>query len=152
MKLIWHIVRKDLARLTVPLGLWIGFVVVTTAWFGAASPPVSAATAESANLLGWWINTMHGSGLAGVFLQATVGALLVAVLVLEDLPMGTVAFWLTRPASGMRLLVAKCAGAALFFAVMPALALSVMWLAFGFTARETGLAKMPQVGVAMGGH
>ncbi len=150
MKLIWHIVRKDLARLTVPLSLWIAFVVVTTAWFGAAGAPVAASTAVAADLLGGWIGTLHGSGLAGVLFQTTVGALLAAVLVLEDLPAGSVAFWLTRPANGLRMVAGKSLGAALFFAVMPALALSVVWLAFGFTPGETAVAAVEYAGWQLG--
>ena len=139
MRLAWHIVRKDLARLTIPLGLWIVFVAGTTAWFGVSRPPTYASTAD---ILSGWVNNLHGFGLAGVMLQATVGALLAAVLVLEDPPVGTTAFWLTRPVSGARLLAAKFAGAGLFFALMPAAALMVVWLGLGFSWRESGLAAL----------
>ena len=143
MRLAWHIVRKDLARLTIPLGLWIAFVAGTTAWFGVSRPPTYASTAD---ILSGWVNNLHGFGLAGVMLQATVGALLAAVQVLEDPPVGTTAFWLTRPVSGARLLAAKFAGAGLFFALMPAAALMVVWLGLGFSWRESGLAALEFVG------
>jgi hypothetical protein len=140
VNLTWRIVRKDQARLAWPLAGWITFAVGTTAWFGMARPPGYASTAD---IYLSWIGRLQGFGLGGgVLLQATVGVLLAAELVIEDPPSGTTAFWLARPISERRMLAAKAIGAGLLFAVGPALVLSPVWLAFGFGWPETLLAAL----------
>lgn len=137
MMLTWQIIQKDLRRLTVPLGLWVLFVGGTTVGFGLYPAPELAGNAAD---IGGWIDGLYGGGIATVLLQSTVGALLIAVLVLEDPPGGTTAFWLTRPMSNTRLLAAKVLGGTLCIAVIPALALALCWLGFGFSLRETAWA------------
>jgi hypothetical protein len=112
VRLTWQIIRKDLTPLS---------------------------SGDGAEILGW-IQGLHGGGIATVLLQSTVAALLAAVMVLEDPPGGTTAFWLTRPMNNGRLLVAKLLGGGLAFAVIPALALALCWLGFGFSLRETAWA------------
>lgn len=130
MRLLWQIIRKDLARLAVPMSLWVLFVVGTTVGFGLWQAPVSSE-------IGNWIEGVNGGGIAMVLLQSTVGTLLAAVLLLEDRPGATTAFWLTRPMSGTRMLVAKISGGVISVAVIPAMALALCWAGFGFSLRET---------------
>lgn len=131
MMLTWQIIRKDLARLILPLSLWVLFVVGTTVGFGLWLAPEG--TGEISN----WIEGVNGGGIAMVLLQSTVGTLLAAVMLLEDRPGGATAFWLTRPMSGTRMLVAKILGGVFGIAVIPAMALALCWVGLGFSLRET---------------
>ena len=137
MNLTWQIVRKDLMRLKVPLSLWLLFVVGMTMGFGLLPAPDDESSRRD---LPGWISGLQGLGMAVAMLQGVVGALLAAVLGLEDPPNGTVAFWPTRPISRARLFGAKLLAGFVGLGLLPTLALIVVWLGFGFTLRETMLA------------
>lgn len=143
MSLTGQIIRKDLARLRVPLGLWVLFVVGTTLGFGLWVAPAGEGDTAQMN---HWIEGMNGAGIATVLMQSTVGALLAAVLLLEDRPGGTTAFWMTRPMSGARVLIAKTLGGVFALGVIPALALVLVWLGLGFSVREAAWAAVEHVG------
>lgn len=143
MSLTGQIIRKDLARLRLPLSLWVLFVVGTTVGFGVWGAPGGDGDAAQIN---HWIEGMNGAGIATVLMQSTVGALLAAVLLLEDRPGGTTAFWMTRPMSGGRMLSAKILGGVFALGLIPALALGVVWLGLGFSVREAFWAAVEHVG------
>lgn len=134
MSLIWHIVRKDLRRLQLPLGLWLVLVLAHTGLLltagGKVEDPANPAAFEA---LRYFANTW------GVIVSA-VGFVLAAWLVMEDSLVVTTAFWPTRPISNARLLAAKALGAFLLFSVGPVLVLAPVWLGCGFSLRELAMA------------
>lgn len=133
MRLIWHIVQKDFRRLWLPLTLWLVLVLAHTALLAMkADPSASAASHEG---LYYFANT------CGVIVAA-VGFILAAWLVMEDSLVDTSAFWVTRPISGARLLAAKALGAFLLLSVLPAMVLTPVWLACGFSFREIWLSAV----------
>ncbi len=126
MSLVWHIVRKDLRRLAVPLALWLVLLVGEAGWL----PKISAAARLD-------LMTFEGLGsfvMVWEVITLVVGFLLAAWLVMEDGLTSTQAFWRTRPIHGARLLAAKTAGALLMFSVLPVLMLVPVWLGLGFSA------------------
>jgi hypothetical protein len=127
MSLTWHIIRKDLRRLWLPLTLWLVLLLAYTAllWVRVGSN----VTRDSFEGLVYFSNTW------GVIVWL-VGAILAAWLVMEDSLVDTQAFWLTRPVSHARLFAAKVIGALLMFSVLPALVLTPVWLWSGFSLRE----------------
>ena len=134
MKLIWHIVKKDLVRMRLPLALWVLLMVakiglgvalragdgVDFTWFGRIELYV--------NLCTW--------------LDALMIYILVAVLIHGDALVGTQAGWKTRPISGARLLGAKLLGTLLIFGMLPVLISVPWWLMCGFGAHEIGEAML----------
>jgi hypothetical protein len=134
MKLVLHIVWKDCRRLRWPLALWlflvalkigIGFSLILTGGFaGLSASRLQDVTTE----------------LAGVASLLTI--VLTAMLVQEDSLVGTTQFWLTRPISRWRLLVAKLAGWVLLL-YLPAVVLSLpWWLTCAFGPREIARAAL----------
>lgn len=119
MKLIWHIVVKDLRRLRLPLALWTLLFLIRIFFClrilngGDVGPN--------------WVMKQVVWAQATMTAMLLVQYLLVAVLVLEDSVVGDRMFWMTRPISGLRLLVAKLSAAALAFVVWPA----VVYLLWG---------------------
>ena len=137
MSLTWHIVRKDLRRMALPVGLWVAFVAVGGVWFRTMH-----LTEESirANELYRWITGMGNYMWWMVAMQVVTSVLLAGQLVLEDSVVGTTAFWQTRPLSRGRLLVAKLIAGGLLLAVAPTLALAPLWLVSGFSFGELTMA------------
>lgn len=138
MKLIWHIVLKDVARLRLWLALWatlyalqvgLGFALV----YG-----------DGGNL-DWpiWLQLVSA---ALVLLQVVTGLIAVCHLVHEDRLIGTDVAWRTRPVSPARLLAAKFLGAGLWFAMLPILIMLPWWLACGFGWPELWRAALAALG------
>lgn len=134
MKLGWHIIRKDLRRMALPVGLWLAFLLATALWFSWLTPDMQG---HAASEIGAWTT------MASIWIRLLVGAqflfgyLLAGSLVLEDAPIGSDGFWMTRPIGAMRLLAAKAGGAGLLFVVGPTAVLVPVWFASGFTLDET---------------
>ncbi len=126
MNLTLHLIRKDLHRLRLAIGLWALFVVgqVVAAQWMLSHPTID---------LNWFTGvSMLYNLLIAIGLFATY--FLVAALVLEDPLMGTDIFWATRPIASGRLLTAKLAVVVLVFGLLPVTIWSVWWLASNFTA------------------
>jgi len=131
MKLILHLVRKDLARLRWWLVAWAG-VLLLPILVGA-----DFITHDPFRTADWNLpNVLHGFEALEVF----VGYLLVLVLIEEDAVVGTRQFWLTRPISGGRLFAAKALGAIVILAGMPILVSLPWWLWCGLDARAIAIA------------
>ncbi len=128
MSLVWHIVRKDIQRLWLPLGLWLALVLAQTL-LAVHSMGLVQVTVSSYEGLSYFVATW------GVIL-GVVGFVLAAWLVMEDNLVSTQAGWRTRPINGARLLAAKSLGALLMFSVLPAAVLTPVWLGCGFSAGE----------------
>jgi len=127
MKLILHIVKKDMLRLRLPLFLWLALVV-------------SQVVVEHLLLAGfrigqWDNNTMQSVKLWLSVMVILVGFLIVAAAVLDDSTVETDAFWMTRPISSYRLFSAKLVFVALFFVLLPVLIWIPWWLHCGYGAR-----------------
>lgn len=102
MKLILHIVRKDLRRLRTWLLLWgVLLVLPILLAVGVAQYGGVAQAWQGMEEISPWF----------VILQVVFGYLLVVLLVQEDPVVGTRQFWATRPVSGGTLLAAKALAA-----------------------------------------
>ena len=128
MKLIWHIIKKDIVRDRWALLLWallfVGQVVI-----GLVAGNYEGADGE------WVTRLQQGSG-GLLWLQIVMGYILVARLVQADALVGTNGFWPTRPISAARLLAAKALGVLLIFGVLPVLLLLPWWLSCALGWRE----------------
>ena len=106
MSLLSHILRKDLARLRLPLAIWstlqlLALIGPDFTW------SLTSLTAEQIRFAIYLC--------AGIQALAWLAAFDFAIrLIHEDSPMRTDAFWRTRPVSGLRLLTAKLSGLLLF--------------------------------------
>jgi len=128
MKMIWHLVKKDL-RAIWPLWLaWLGFIAVRIP------------------LLLYYLNSAGEKALALMSLVCACALLadsllvvsLVRSLVHEDALAGDKSFWVTRPITGVQLLVAKLASSLLVCVVSPLVLLLPTWFWFGFDEVEIG--------------
>ncbi len=134
MNLTWHIIVKDLRRMRFNLAVWVALLVVKIALFQSL---FSTAMADAE-----MFERRHiGLGLFAV-LEGLVAYLLTATLVLEDSPTGSRVFWMTRPLSGGRLLVAKLFGAGLAFVILPVLVALPWWLACGLGGKGIAVAAL----------
>jgi len=120
MKLIGHIIKKDIARDRWALLVW-ALLFIAQVGVGVTLIHVDGNDRD-------WPMELQMASVALVFLQVAMGYILVARLVQADALIGTDMFWLTRPVSAARLLVAKVLGALLIFAVLPVLLLLPWWL------------------------
>jgi hypothetical protein len=128
MKLIWHLVVKDVTRHRWPLLAWLMMLLAPTV-LGLAAQQEAGAELEAV------IRFQQANALLLV-VQFSMGYLLVSSFVQDDELTGTHMFWLARPISGGRLLVAKVIGIGLLFALLPIICLLPWWLYCGFGARE----------------
>jgi hypothetical protein len=131
VKLIWHIARKDLRRMALPVSVWLALILVPTIAVRVAAPGIAGHAGSTIDM--WnaafsiWARLLEG-------VQLVIGCLLVGSLVLEDPLVGTTSFWSTRPIGSMRLLAAKIVAALVLFFVAPIVVLTPVWIAssFGF--------------------
>jgi len=132
MNLTWHIVRKDLGRLRLPLALWIALIAAKLGlgavllWGGIGGIERFGHIAAAGN----WL-------IAG---EVLTGYALVAALMHDDVLTGTTAFWTTRPISGGRMLTAKLIELAIIFGIVPLAVTLPWWLVCGYGGRELLLA------------
>lgn len=141
MKLIWHIVLKDLARLRRWLALWVTLYALQMG-LGFALLYGDGADLD-------WPNWLQLASAALVLLQIVTGLIAVCRLVHEDRLVGTDVGWRTRPASPARLLAAKLVGAGLWFALLPVLVMVPWWLVCGFGWPELWRAALVAFGWQM---
>lgn len=141
MRLIWHIIAKDLHGQRWAVLLW------ATLFLGQAIFGLVVAGADGLDS-GLIDNLKVGNSLL-VALQFLTGYVLVVQFVQADDIAGTRMFWLTRPISATRLLGAKAAVVALVFALLPVLLLLPWWLHCGFTARDIAWSTVELVGWQM---
>ena len=137
MSLTWQIVKKDLRRLMWPLAVWLLFGLMRVVLALRMGRGEDAGEFVG---LGYLANTF-------AVIDAAVGFLLAAWLVMEDSLVSARAFWPTRPISGARLLGAKLLGAVLMFGVLPVLVMMPVWLGCGFSLGETLVAAAKLCGV-----
>lgn len=140
MKLIWHIVRKDVRRLMLPTALWLVFIVGSAVAFRLAPVGTAGDWASWFDIARAWVRLLMA-------MQVVFGFVLGGTLVLEDPLVGDRAFWPTKPISGWRLCAAKVCAALLLFVVAPVVTLLPVWFAFGFDA-GAARAAMAELGTS----
>lgn len=127
MSITWHIFRKDLRRLRIPVGAWVLIMAAKLAFYAAISGVVGQPHLE------WLARMMDAPALVTrSMLEPFVAFVLVASLVFEDPLTGSDPFWVTRPISGLQLLGAKVFGAGLLFVAIPVAINLPWWIACGF--------------------
>jgi hypothetical protein len=135
MILLWHLVKKDLHRLRLPLALFslllFGKIIFYAAIGGLFQAPD----------LGW-LNRLQNVPelLLRALAEPLIVYFLVGWLVFEDSPVEKDAHWITRPISGGRLFAVKMTGAGLMFVVWPLMLNLLWWLACGFDWSEICMA------------
>lgn len=144
MKLIWHVVRKDLRRLAWPAAGWLAFQVAAA--LGVASASWSPETVDATGAADW-MRTLRTVVMLAGWVELSVAVLLAGVLVLEDHAVGSDVFWRTRPIGARRLLGAKLLSAALVLVVAPVAVLVPVWLGAGFSGGELGRAALSTLAV-----
>jgi hypothetical protein len=132
MKLVWHIVWKDVRRLALPLGL---LTLLTLARCAVGWRLIEGGGGDAD-----WFRRWRAVALFLTVIETAATYLFVAVLVGEDSPIGTRALWLTRPISGSRMLAAKVASAVLMFGALPVAVLLPWWTYNGYGLRELAAA------------
>ncbi len=141
MSLTWHIVKKDLRRMAVPVAIWCGLValitiamrtVPMTLGLASSSGPDAPADVAAAS----WISSLETFIGLAIGIQTSTAVILAAFLVQQDPLVGSRAFWQTRPISDRRLFTAKLIAGALLFVIAPSIVLAVIGWSFGFSFSE----------------
>ncbi len=125
MKFIRHLVWHDIRALRLPLTAWM-LVLLAQAAVMAIGPGVIDLEARVGGL-----QTFAGF-LAGARLAFTI--LLTVLLVQRDSPVGTTAFWLTRPIPPAAMAASKLCSAALLLVLVPAIVGWILFTALGLPA------------------
>ncbi|MDI1334841.1 MAG: hypothetical protein PSU94_01550 [Lacunisphaera sp.] len=142
MNLTWHIVKKDIRRLRIPLLLWIALMA------GQFILSMLILHREDENLTDL-VNQIQAFDAFHEILwamQLLACYVLSAWLIHEDALTGSPSWWMTRPISGARLLRAKLLGLVLIFCVLPALVALPWWLFCGFGPAEIFRAALEVMG------
>ena len=127
MRFIRHLVWHDILALRLPLAAWI-LVLLAQAAVMAVGPGLIDPDAR-----GMGLQILAGF-LAGVRLAFTL--LLTVLLVQRDSPVGTTAFWKTRPIPPMAMAASKLCSAALLLVLLPAAAGWALFAALGLPAAD----------------
>ena len=133
MKLVLHIVRKDFRHLRFYLAGWLGLVILMHVLI-AIGPHLPGRVQSLLFLMGILLPV------AKIFFLT----LIISRLVQNDSPVGSTAFWLSRPVSGGRLLVSKT----LFLVstlILPLLAVEALFLLFHGVTGHDLFRSIPEV-------
>ena len=126
MKLVWHIFKKDLRRLALPLVLWGAVIFMQFVAWRMARTEVDDHTEHVPPHLVMVLWVLH-----------LVAAWLIVPQLMRDDPLiGDRAGWRVRPISGARLLAAKLFGLLVMLCLWPSLLTVPWWSEFGFSAAE----------------
>lgn len=128
MKMVWHIIKKDLCAIW-PLWLaWMGLIAVRIPLL------VYFVNYASDRALGVLFPVAGGAMVADVLLVVAI----VRSLVHEDALAGDKSFWITRPIAGWHLLAAKLMSALFVCVASPLVLLVPVWIGFGFDQPAIG--------------
>jgi hypothetical protein len=133
MNLTWHIIKKDLVRLRLPVLLWV-FILASEVYVSNSMLSIRSVDFNWFYQMDIFVNLLFGVGLVVTYI-------LVAMLVLDDPLTGTNMFWITRPIAGVRLLCAKVMTALLVFGLLPLLVWLPWWLYCSFGLGAIGRAS-----------
>jgi hypothetical protein len=131
MKLILHMVWKDMRRLRLPLTLWVLFMAAKLLFFAFIAGVIGHPNLDWLSRVGYMRELI-----LDFIVEPLIAYFLVAFLVYDDPLADRDAFWVTRPISGGRLLAAKAIGAALMFVALPVIVDLPWWVACGFGSHE----------------
>jgi hypothetical protein len=124
MRLVWHIIWKDVRRLRWQLALWAVVILAQYAVWHAGSPIENAGSTRgvtTAVIVLWALHLL-------------VGWLLVPQVLEDDSLSEDRAAWRARPISAGRMMAAKVGGVLLMVAVWPSVLTLPWWLEYGFGA------------------
>ncbi len=127
MRFIRHLVWHDILALRLPLAAWI-LVLLAQAAVMVIGPGLIDPDDRGTGL------QILAGFLAGVRVAFTV--FLTVLLVQRDSPVGTTAFWVTRPIPPMAMAASKLCSAALLLVLLPAAAGWVLFAALGLPAAD----------------
>lgn len=139
MKLVFHIVGKDLRRLR----WWL------LAWIGVLASPVLVGfglLVYAPSFVGGW--ELPKAHVALLTLEGLFAYVLTVLLIHEDALVGPQPFWLTRPIGRGRLLAAKAMSAAAILGLLPVLVSLPWWLWCGFGVGEIAVAALESCALA----
>ncbi len=129
MSRVAHLVFKDVRHLRVPVALWLALQVLATGLFAHLS------SGEQVDSL-MWLGAMHHWISLIVGLLAVMGYVLAGFVVLQDPPVGSTSFWMTRPITRTTNFLAKAMVTLGLFVLAPVLVLVPLWWAFGFSSGQ----------------
>jgi hypothetical protein len=137
---IWHLVKKDLRRLCVPVAL-LSLLTVGEIAFYAAIGGLYAAPDFA------WLNRLQNGPeqLLRALIEPLLVYFLVGWLVFEDSPVEKDAHWITRPIAGLELFASKLTATCLLFVLLPLALNFIWWAACGFSAPEIAIAGVELV-------
>ena len=128
MKLVWHIMKKDL-RAVWPVALgWLSLIAlrIPLLLYVLNTKSVDERTMHCLSLI----------SVCAIFGDVLLVFSVVRGLVHEDALAGDKAFWITRPVTGCQLLAAKAINLFLICVVCPLALLVPTWFGFGFNGEE----------------
>jgi hypothetical protein len=134
VRLVWHIVWKDLRRLWPALGCW-ALLLIAKGEVGAW-----ALRSDQANTDQLFVFQLLEYTLLPM--EVLVSIALAGALIQEDSLVDTQVYWATRPIGGRRLLAAKLLGAVLMFGLLPLVIALRWWLVCGYGISEMGRAAL----------
>lgn len=138
MKTSFHLCRKDLQRLWVPIVLF-GTVIASKLMLGTALLwRLDGIDNLQFNRIGLYVNL-------AALMEFFVGYVIAAAIVHEDVLVGTTAFWMTKPISGVRLLSGKLLTLVLVFVVLPTVVTLPWWVACELPPHDLVLAAFAVV-------
>jgi hypothetical protein len=124
MKLLVHLIKKDARALENLWCIWVLLVAVQVGAAVALSLPYTRDLARYQYVQGYF----YGLGAAWMLMAY----LLAGAVILQDPPVGTRIFWMTRPISGGMLIRAKLVAILIFLVLVPAVVWLPWWVACGF--------------------
>jgi ABC-type transport system involved in multi-copper enzyme maturation permease subunit len=134
MNIVYHILRKDLRRVRVPLAVWLVLVALSFALIGSAIKPRDSEVQAFFLMLSYLVPLLQ-----------TVMLIVIIPLVIQEEPLaGTTAFWLTRPISRGTLLASKMIFILLVLVLPPFAAEMIVLGANGASAHYLALA-VPEI-------
>src|SRR5688572_1009140 len=129
---MFHIIRKDLRHLRLPLAAWTVLLVARASVVMLGAMPVESELGGPQRF-----NTANGMLMT---LEVLLQAFIVARLFHDEPAVGLNAFWLTRPYRRGALTAAKLTVAAAALIAMPVVRDGAILVAFGATAADVGRA------------
>ncbi len=134
MNLVLHLVQKDVRRSKWSLAFWL-FVAALPVLWGLLDALLSG---KDAHLHAVFLNLYFRS----TWVQALLVILMAGILMRDELPASTTAFWLTRPISKGTLLSAKALLMGFFLVLLPILSQTFLLALQGATAGELAYAAL----------
>src|SRR3954464_494895 len=141
MNLPLHLVAKDVRHLRRALVLWIA-LLIGQVWESYWIVSAGEGNFDWFQHMGFQHNLLLGLGWLVTYL-------LIGMMVLEDPVAGEKMFWVTRPISGGRLLIAKVIAALLLFGILPLIVWTPWWMICDFSLGDMADASVRVLGLQL---